>query len=316
MNDDTASGAVDQHEADDDDRSLPPTAAASIPSIAEEQPAPEPGRVLGAGPLGAAPATGSTEAEAVPTARPPFDRSVRPGLIALVLAVVLLIVAEQLRTPLFVLGCWIAALIAALTAFVSGNRARYRITNHPDRRRGLAGALVAQLGAMVLFVLLIAGSFLAVRSAPLTDTPVFGGSDAIERLRWGYQRFRLVQGNGWHAVAREPGSCWSPDPEDSDVERRDRLDRIEESLRRISCGRTHTHEVLGVYAVDPRADARYDSDAIEAEALARCRADWGADVPKGGAYVLEMPTAPSWDRGDHDVACLLVATAENSIRSD
>lgn len=297
-----------------DDPPLPPTAAASVPSFVHGVADPDAPRPPGVGPIPdeaeAGPVTASTER------RPPFDRSIRPGLVGLAAAIVAVLVAERLGTPILVLVCWIVAVLAALTAAIAGNRARYRITNHPDRRRGLTLALIAQLGGFVVLVGLVAGVFLAVRTAPLDDAPVLGGSNGIERLRWGYQRVRLVQRNGWHPVARDSGSCWTADPDGTEAEKRDVLDRVEESLRRTSCGTRHSHEVLGVYAVDPRADAPYDAARIRDEVLRRCRADWDASIPAGATYALEWPTAPSWDRGDHDVACLLVAEASDSIRSN
>lgn len=296
---------------DPGDPPLPPTAAASVPSFVhgggDPDAPPPPG--VGSSPDDTGAATSVSAGR-----RRPFDRSVRPGLVGLSLAIVLLIAAERPVAPLLVFLLWLIAAVAAVAAAIAGNRARYRITNHPDRRRGLALSLVAQVGGLVVLLVMGAGVFLAVRGAPLGDTPVLGGSHGIERLRWGYQRVRLVQRNGWHAVAREPGSCWTVDP--TEPGDRDALDRIEEPLRRTSCGTRHSHEVLGVYAVDPRADAPYDADVIRDEVLRRCGADWDDRIPRGATYALEWPTAPSWDRGDHDVACLLVADAADSIRSN
>ena len=293
---------------------LPPTAAASLPSLLDPPPPAGP-----TGPGGPRPVVGAVEGEpdAVTPVRPrPHrrrrDRSVVPGLVGLAVAVVALGVAELPDAPLVVLGLWLVALVAALTAVVSGNRARYRITNHPEKASGLAGAVVALVGGALVLVAIVAGGYLAVRTPPHRDVAVLGGSHGVERLRWGYQRVRLVQDNGWHALAREAGTCWLE--ERGDDEHPEAPRRTDARLSRVDCDAPHTHEVLAVYAIDPRPDVAFDAAALERRALAACRAEWGEEAPLEGIYRLERPTEAGWDRGDHDVACLLVALSDRSVR--
>ncbi|MEZ5177036.1 MAG: hypothetical protein R2746_01805 [Acidimicrobiales bacterium] len=105
-----------------------------------------------------------------------FDAAIRPGAIALVLAVVALVGSNSLDEPFVIALLWVFGAVALVIAALSGNRARYRITTHPEQRRGLIPAVVLLVAGVLGLVGLITATYVSVRRAPRPTPPWASGT--------------------------------------------------------------------------------------------------------------------------------------------
>jgi hypothetical protein len=304
-------------------RGMVPTSAGSVPSLvaASDAAADAAGAADGAASSavpssfrvpGAAPLATEVAAAPAPVRRPPLDPSVRPAVVAAGIAVVSLVVGELVGSTALLYVLTPLALLTSIVAVVSGNRARYHITNHPEKHRGLAFGVGALAIGLVLLVGFGLTAWAVVRSQPAADLPLgLGKTTTVEKLRWSYQRFRLLEDNGWHRPAPDAGSCFSDHPANEEAVESD--GRSAFNADRIACSAEHRYEVLGVYAVDPKPDVAYDVASVRTRAMARCKAEFSDRLPAGAQLQLDVPTAASWDRADHDVSCLYVGVRKGSV---
>jgi hypothetical protein len=200
--------------------------------------------------------------------------------------------------------CWVAATILLLVSLVCGNRARYRITTHPNQRRGLPLAVVIIVGALLGLVGLGTATWTVMRAAPAAQAPLgLGDVDSVQRLRWGYQRLSVISDHGWQRPAKDAGTCWETVRHDDEPRRAERV--AVGTDNDISCRAAHQFEVLEVFAPDRDADSPYPGPAeLKAAAVERCAADVKALAP-GGRLAVEYPTKQGWNDADHDVACVI-----------
>jgi hypothetical protein len=274
------------------------------------------GRDLGAG-AGVPPSVAAERSSGrIPTAPPTrrIDAAVRPGAIALVLAAAALVGSNTLDEPFLIALLWVFGGVALIIAILSGNRARYRITTHPEQRSGLIPAVLILVAGVVGLAGLVAATVITVREAPAADAPLgIGELNAVDHARWGYLRLTKVADTGWERPAKDADTCW--EVEASDEPRRE--DRVELGGRRVSCDLPHGYEVLAVFAVNRDADAPYPGEAELTEiALERCepKVDRIKNPPAGLRIAAEYPTEAGWDDGDHDVACVAVVERETPLR--
>lgn len=303
---------------------LPPTAVGSLPDLADELVADAPPVDPPAGGYGHQFAgrrperTDPTDPSDTEIRRPrsnPVARRLEPSVIrawiAVGIALVALVLGEVTGRMLVALAGWIVAAIAASFGILLGNRARYRITTHPEKHHGLAAAVAALALSILVVVGLAVGVWVVTGAKPAADAPVgIGTSDAVQELRWGYRRATLIKRNGWSRPVRDAGTCWKVDrtPDDTPVE------RVQLALERVRCDVPHEFEVLGVYSVDRDADADFPAvDDLVDEAKRRCAADHDPSLIAGLPLVIERPTATGWADGDHDLACLAHATRDGSL---
>ncbi len=123
-----------------------------------------------------------------------LDAAIRPGAIALVLAgggaggp------ANALEEPFLIALLWVFGGAALVIAILSGNRARYRITTHPEQRRGLVPAVVILVAGILGLAGLVAAIVVTVRDTPAADAPLgIGDLNAVDQARWGYRRLTNV----------------------------------------------------------------------------------------------------------------------------
>ncbi|MCU1496339.1 MAG: Septum formation [Acidimicrobiales bacterium] len=306
---------------------LPPTAVGSHPGLVEEFSAVEAGRqredaLAGLGRTGpiTAPGSGPVAGGPIPTVEADIGRhldttvqdrhldpSIRPATVALVLAVAAAVGGNMLDTAALILPCWLAVAVLLVIAAVSANRARYRITTHPDRRAGLPMAIVVLVVAVLGIATFGGAVWTVVRSAPAADAPLgLGDISSVQHLRWGYQRVSTIADTGWERPSKDVGTCWKAVNPDKPVVRREH--RVEQGGARVSCTQSHAFEVVQVISVNHDADAPYPGAAsLQATGARRCEAVMGKVAPKGSLAFYEHPDAEGWDAGDHDVACVVMA---------
>lgn len=303
---------------------LPPTAVGSYPGLTDDEipDHPAPGFVFAGDTLASTADDGEPSQESRPLPRSGqqnrnFDPSLRPALVATVLAAGALVAAEVLDLAPVVLAGWIFATVCLVVVIVSANRARYRISTHPERRRGLPLALALLAVAILGLAGLALGTWTVVRSAPAAQAPLgLGELRSVNHLRWGYQRLMVIADNGWSRPAKDPGTCW--EAAGSDDEPRNEH-RIEHGAKRVSCDAEHQFEVLVVAAVNRDADAPYPGpERLETEALSRCE-DLSdvlvADAPDELVLLAEIPTREGWESGDHDVTCVSALPRDEPLRA-
>lgn len=293
---------------------LPPTAVGSLPEAAGGVP-----DLHGPGPL---PRNDQVQREATevsermlvePSRR--FDATARRAIVAAGIGLVLVVAAPSSPHVLVTVAGWLLIGVTAAVALVGGNRARYKISTHPEKLRGMAPAVVAMVVGLVLLVGLGVGSWTVVRSAPASAAPDLVGDRAdVAELRWTYHRVARIKDDGWHRPVKDAGTCWVL-PRNDDEEPRDER-RVETSYRDRSCKGDHDVEVLAVFAVDRDADSPYPGVA-DLQELGRKRCapivDGLAEVPRGTRIEIEYPTEDGWAHADHDVACVAVVTRKGSL---
>jgi hypothetical protein len=313
--------------SDPSDQPVPPTAVGSMPEMTDSlmrdaadnagsAPRTFAGRDLGSAD-GAPPSVASDRSSGrIATTPHPrrIDAAIRPGVIALVLAAVALVGSNTLDEPFLIALLWVFAFVALVTAILSGNRARYRITTHPEQRSGLLAAVVILVAGVVGLAGLIAATVVTVRDTPAADAPLgIGDLNAVDKARWGYRRLTNVASTGWERPAKDAETCWEVEAKGSP--RRD--ERVELGGRQVSCDSPHGYEVLGVFAVNRDADAPYPGEAeLTRIALARCapKAERIKNPPADFRLLVEYPTEAGWVDGDHDVACVAFAVRETPLR--
>lgn len=302
---------------------LPPTAVGSYPGLADDSipEHPTPGFVFAGDALAgsdAEPEAGvdSKPGQAGPNPVRTFDPSLRTAVVATALAAVAVVAAEVLdRAPVALVG-WLLAALCFLTVLVAANRARYRISTHPERRRGRPLAVGLLLVAVLGLGGLALGTWTVVRSAPAAQAPLgMGDLQSVQHLRWGYQRLMVIADNGWSRPAKDAGTCWEASGP-SDEPRME--ERLEHGYERVSCNSEHQFEVLAAFSVNRDADAPYPGvDALADEALRRCEGALDglvADAPDDLFLVAEVPTREGWEAGDHDVTCVSALLREEPLR--
>lgn len=243
-----------------------------------------------------------------------FDAAVRPGAIALLLAAVALVGSNLLDEPFLIALLWAFGAVALVVAILSGNRARYRITTHPEQRRGLVAAVVILVAGVVGLAGLVAATVVTVREAPAADAPLgIGELNAVDRARWGYRRLTNVASTSWERPAKDAETCW-------EVEARKearRGERVEVGGRQVSCDTEHGYEVIGVFAVNRDTDSPYPGKAeLTRIALSRCEPKVSRikNPPADLKLFVEYPTEVGWVDGDHDVACVAFAVRDAPLR--
>jgi hypothetical protein len=307
---------------------LPPTAVGSMPDLADEltpppdppdptQPGVRPGvRYAGEleqGGTGMAPGTtrrGRKRRRAGLSGGKRVDLNLKRAGFAMLVAVAVLAFGNSLRNPWTIALCWLIAAVLLPVAVVEANRARYHISTHPEKLKGMVasvGLIVAGLACSIGLVLAI---WTVVRSAPAKDAPLgLGDVHTVDELRWGFKRLRLVAGTGWERPAKDEGTCWTA-PKVDDKPRRSK--RVETGGRTVECQAKHVSQVFLVFAVNRQADALFPGEeALEAQAEKKCRPivdEWitptDGDPPVGVTLFIERPTQDGWEAGDHDVACV------------
>lgn len=293
---------------------LPPTAVGSIPSMAR----PPGGSGHEPGPLNHAENAGPEAVEvsnrSLASQGRRFDGTARTAAIAGILGVVLLLVAPSSPHVVATVAAWVGALVAGLVALFAGNRSRYKISTHPERLRGLPVAISAIVVGVLVLVTVGTGVWVVVRGAPTSSGPsVIADRSDVAELRWTYQRVRRIAGNGWNRPTKEPETCWDM-PRKDDEPRTE--ERVEVTYESVSCRGEHDAEVLGVFALLPRADVTYPGeDELVDYGQERCAPVLEA-LPGGGdgiAIIIEFPTKAGWEDADHDVACVAMASRRGSL---
>lgn len=306
---------------------VPPTAVGSMPEMTDElmrdaaenagaAPRTFAGRDLGGGdgvPPSVAAERSSGRIATTPHGRR-LDAAIRPGAIALVLAAVALVGSNALEEPFLIALLWVFGGAALVIAILSGNRARYRITTHPEQRRGLVPAVVILVAGILGLAGLVAAIVVTVRDTPSADAPLgIGDLNAVEQARWGYRRLTNVAATSWERPAKDEDTCW----ETEELKAPRREERVEVGGSQVSCDSPHGFEVLGVFAVNRDADASYPGEAeLTKIALARCEPKVARikNPPADLRVVVEYPTESGWVDGDHDVACVAFAVRETPLR--
>lgn len=322
-----APAAVDPAAVDPAALPVPPTAVGSMPEMTDAlmrdaadnaggAPRTFAGRDLGSGdrvPPSVAAERSSGRIATTPHRRR-LDAAIRPGAIALVLAAVAVLGSNSLDEPFLIALLWVFGLVALVIAALSGNRARYRITTHPEQRRGLVPAVVILVAALLGLAGLITATVVTVRSTPAADAPLgLGDLNAVQHARWGYRRLTKVANTGWERPAKDAGSCWEEAADDDPR----REDRVEVGGPQVSCDTPHGYEVLAVFAVNNDADAAYPGEAALTKlTLARCapKVERVKNPPADFKLFVEYPTERGWVDGDHDVACVAFAVREAPLR--
>jgi len=299
---------------------LPPTAVGSMPDLIEEV-TPEPEAegfdrstlAPGFGRPGAAAAAGQTNHEQAakrqqaPPAPPRFDRTIRSGIFALVVAVAAYVGSNFVDLPVFVAVLWLIAAIALIISVVDSVRGRHNATTHPDRYRG-AWVATLTLVLAVAGIIGITASVIAVTTDDPDDAPVgLADLQSVQVARWGYQRATRLADNGWHQPTREVGTCWSANA------RRDPRDvqRVEEADVNVSdvCNVQHTLEVIDAFAYNREADSPYPGpDSFLFAGQEACGKAFEAIKEKEPQAELriEYPDGSGWGEGDHDVTCVVL----------
>ena len=299
---------------------VPPTAVGSMPEMADE--------LMDGAKHGAADPMDRRFAGGVTADRPPsvatdrgktgppasgkrrFDAALRPGIIAVVAAALLVVGANSVNQPALIALAWIGALVGVIVGLISGNKARYRITTHPEQRRGLALAIVLMVVSVLGLVGLGAAVFGTVKSATADDAPFgLGKYNSINQARWGYLRVTNIADTGWERPAKDAGTCWELT---ANKEPR-RAERVEVGGTQVDCDSDHAYQVIATHSVNHDADAEYPGVAsLTKTALALCRPeiDKLKRPPAGMRIVVEYPTADGWNAGDHDVSCVAVANRD------
>lgn len=301
---------------------VPPTAVGSMPEMTDE--------LMDAAKHGAADPMDRRFAGAVNANRPPsvatdrskigasatakrrYDAAIRPGVIALILAIAAVVAANAVDQPAVIAALWLGATVALVVALLSGNKARYRVTTHPEQRRGLIAAIVLMVASILGLVGLGTAVWTVVRSAPADQAPMgLGDLNSVNHARWGYQRTKVIADTGWERPAKDVGTCWAPENGSKQEPRRG--ERVEVGEDQVDCDSPHTYEVIGTHSVNHDADAAYPGvAALKKTALARC-ADEVAKIkrpPVGMRVVVEYPTSTGYADGDHDVTCVVVASRD------
>lgn len=307
---------------------VPPTAVGSMPEMTDQlmrdaaenagaTPRSFAGRDLAGSDAGLPPSVAGERSSGTIVAGPHkrrFDAAIRPGAIALLLAAVALLGSNSLEEPFLIALLWVFGGVALVIAALSGNRARYRITTHPEQRRGLIPAVLILVLAVGGLVGLISATVVTVRSAPAADAPLsIGDLNSVNHVRWGYRRLTTIANTGWERPAKDEGTCWEADPKKNPR----REERVEVGGAQVSCDSPHAFEVIGVFAVNHDTDAAYPGKAeLQKVTLARC-APKVSRIKKRPAdlqVVVEYPTEAGWVDGDHDVACVAFAVREAPLR--
>ena len=307
---------------------LPPTAVGSLPGFLDQVEAP--GAVATVGGAGSFAGddprvqgrnlggvdTETLQRDVVTHAGRRLDHSVRPAFIAMVIALAALIGSNFIDHPVAILGLWILAAVSLVVALVSANRARYRITTHPEKHGGLVISVGILGVALVTTVMLAMGVWTVVRSAPAAKAPLsIGDQSPVQILRWNYQRVLTIKEAGWQRPAKDAGTCWTIRSNDAENPRR--AHRVEIGSRDIDCEAEHDVEVLGVYRVNQDADVAYPGVArLQAYAMDRCTKaldNLVAGAPANPGIQIEYPTQQGWADGDHDVACVAVLARTGSL---
>lgn len=309
--------------------SLPPTAVGSLPGFLDHPEAP--GAMTTVGGAGSFAGndsrfqgqnlsgvdTQTLQRDVATPSRRRMDHSVRPGFIAVVVALAALVGSNFIDHPMAILGLWVLAAISLVVALVSGNRARYRITTHPEKHGGLAISIGILAVAAVTTVMLAMGVWTVLRSAPAKSAPLgIGDQSPVQILRWNFQRMLTIKDAGWQRPAKDAGTCWTV----RDGEKQRRANRVEFGARDIDCAAEHDVEVLGVYALNQDADVAYPGVAkLQSYALERCGEALDrlvADASADRKIQVEYPTQQGWADADHDVACVAVSSGEGSLLAD
>lgn len=308
---------------------LPPTAVGSRPDLVEQFSADEAARqkeeaLAGLGrtrpaakPQADGPPT-TAEAEIARKLRTPADRrldpGIRPAVISLVIAAAAFTGGDVLDDPALILPCWLAGGVFLIIALIASNRARYRITTHPERRSGLPIALAALVIAVLGLAAFGTAMWTVLRAEPAADAPLsLGDVSSVNHMRWGFQRLRIIEDTGWKRPAKDAGTCWK-EPDLGQTKPR-RAHRVEVGGKRVSCQKVHLFEVVQVVSVNHDADAPFPGEAaLEAVGAARCREALAA-LPKGASVVFEYPDEQGWDGADHDVACVVQSNRSKPLPS-
>lgn len=245
-----------------------------------------------------------------------LDQSLRSGFIAVLIAIAALVGSNHIDHPVAITGLWILAAVSLITALVSGNRARYRITTHPEKYGGLVVSIVILVVALAASVMLGMGVWTVVRSAPAKGAPLsIGDESSVKILRWNYRRVLVIKEAGWHRPAKDAGTCWTI--RSNEAEKPRRSERVEKGSREIDCDAQHDVEVLGVFRVNQDADALYPGEPeLWGYALGRCAEvldSLADDAPAPLLPEVEYPTQEGWAKGDHDVACIAVVPRSGSL---
>lgn len=248
------------------------------------------------------------------------DAALRPGFLALALGIALVVAANSVAEPAVIALLWLLGVVSFVVAAVCGNKARYRITTHPDQRRGLIPAIVLLVASVLGVVGMGATIWTTVRSTPADQPlvksfdPGLGDLSSVQKARWAYLRTRAVADVGWERPAKDVGSCWEAEPK----KKPRREERVEVGGAQVPCNQDHAYEVIGSYAVNRTADAPYPGvKSLTATAAARCKAAL-ADLdsrPAGMRVMVEYPTEAGW-KGDHDVTCVVYAPGKKPLTGD
>ncbi|QXC62576.1 septum formation family protein [Aquihabitans sp. G128] len=294
-----------------------PAAAAVDGDAAGDRPAAPPGFYAATLAIGEASALGNgpSRRRAIASATPRrLDPAIRPALVALVVALVAAVVVDNIANAAVVLVGWILVAAMLVVAIWSANRARYRITTHPDQRSGLAIAVGALVVGLVGAVVLGGAIWTVVRSAPAAQAPVgLGGLRSVQELRWGYQRVQLIADNGWERPAKDVDTCWE---RTGAGKGNDADERVEVGGRSTSCGSEHEFEVVQVVSVDHDADSPYPGpDRLKAIGRERCADELAAHATKGSRTHVEYPTRTGWADADHDLTCVVEAARTKPLGS-
>lgn len=251
----------------------------------------------------------------------------RPGFVAVIVALASLVGSNFVDHPMAILGLWALAAASLVVALVSGNRARYRITTHPDKHGGLVISAGFLAVAVVTTVMLALGVWTVVRSAPLRSAPVrsaptasaplgIGDQSPVQILRWNVQRVLAIKEAGWQRPAKEAGMCWTVRADETSRD----ANRVEIGARDIDCDADHDVEVLDVYRLNQDADVAYPGvPRLQAHALDRCTEAVGRlvdDAPADLELQIEYPTQQGWADADYDVACVAVVSRQGSLLVD
>ena len=293
---------------------VPPTAVGSLPDMADE--------LMDGAKHGAADPMERRFAGGVTADRPPsvatdrgktglpasgkrrFDAALRPGIIAVVAAALLVVGANSLDQPALIALAWVGALVGGIVGLISGNKARYRITTHPEQRRGLPLAIVLMVVSVLGIVGLGAAVFGTVKSATADDAPFgLGKYNSINQARWGYLRLTNIADTSWERPAKDAGTCWALT---STKEEPRRAERVEFGGAQVDCDSPHAFQVIATHSVNHDADAEYTGAAsLKKTALVLCQPeiDKLKRPPAGMRIVVEYPTDDGWNAGDHDVSC-------------
>ena len=294
---------------------VPPTAVGSLPDMTDE--------LMDAAKHGAADPMDRRFAGSVNANRPPsvatdrgkgglpnggkrrYDAALRPGIIAVVLAIAFVVGANSLDEPALIVLLWIGALVGVIIGLISGNKARYRITTHPEQRRGLPLAIVLMVVSVLGIIGLGAAAFSVVRSPTADDAPLgLGTYNSITQTRWGYLRVTNIADTSWERPAKDAGTCWALT---STKDEPRRAERVEFGGAQVDCDSPHAFQVLATHSVNNDADAAYPGAAsLKKTALIRCQPeiDKLKRPPAGMRVVVEYPTSDGWNDGDHDVSCV------------